>query len=133
LPAAQNAVDGPAHRLAGRRDAIAASNQPDVATTFRSGLDKFVAYYNRAHAPGLNLIARNDWCSQNPHWLVIDARLTTPLELTVHADGCRLHFAHVHEYLAGGFSPTAWSVYHLRDVDGERLGAEAAHPPSAFD
>ncbi|HLW89813.1 MAG TPA: hypothetical protein VKS78_00740 [Roseiarcus sp.] len=52
--------------------AIANSGERHVATTFDSGFDKFVAYFDATHAARLDLIPERQWCAARPDWLVTD-------------------------------------------------------------
>jgi hypothetical protein len=92
--------------------AIAESGQLRVASNFDDRIGKFIAYYNRAHAP-LDLLARPDWCAQRPDWLIAETSSVPdlPSNLDLPAPGCQIRFSFVRRYESWGLSRVDWALY----------------------
>jgi hypothetical protein len=95
--------------------AIADSGESRVASSFDDRIGKFIAYYNRTHAP-LDLVARADWCARQPQWLIAEtiSAPDLPPTLDLPASGCRVPFAFVRRYRNWGLSPVDWALYRAR-------------------
>ena len=93
-------------------DVIAASGDLRLGSSFDDRVGKFVAYYDRAHAP-LELVPRSHWCEARPQWFIAEtAGLTElPPTLDLAAGACRVPFALVGRYETWGLSPVGWALY----------------------
>jgi hypothetical protein len=93
-------------------DAIAASGQLRLASSFDDRVGKLVAYYDRDH-PALELVPRAQWCQKRPQWFVAETAgiAELPATLDLAAGQCRVPFALVRRYETWGLSSVGWALY----------------------
>jgi hypothetical protein len=94
---------------------ISASGQNMVGSSFDDRVGRFIAYYNRDHAP-LALVARANWCAKPPQWLIVetfdDGVATQRRDLSV--GDCRIRADFIRQYQAWGLSQKSWTLYRVK-------------------
>jgi hypothetical protein len=91
---------------------ISASGQKIIGSSFDDRVGRFVAYYNRDHAP-IELVGRANWCAKRPQWLIAETLdgAAAPQNLDLSAGDCRIRLDFVRHYQAWGLSQIGWALY----------------------
>jgi hypothetical protein len=97
---------------------IEASGDRVVVSTFDQGVGRLVDYFNRDHAPPIQLAPIAQWRHADPHWLIVatvDVD-SEPRTLDLGAGACRMRFVFAEAYKTWGLSAIDWRLYRRTEA-----------------